>query len=289
MIAFDEEQIREEIVEVGRRLYARGFVASNDGNISVRLDDQRLITTPKGVSKGFMTPDIMVITDFDGRKLVGEREPSSELPMHLEIYRNRADVKAVVHAHPPLATGFAVAGIPLTRAVLAEVVTTLGSIPIAEYGTPSTQELPDAVRKYIKAHDGLLLANHGAVTCCKTVMTAYYKMETIEHFAKISLVARSLGQEHLLSREEVSRLQGLREMYGIAAPAPVCTDPEEALQADQALCQILEAPESPGNRLVPNIPNMSSVVEQASKDGEIRLTYRQLTELIADAVKHLRD
>ena len=108
MIAFDEEQIREEIVEVGRRLYARGFIASNDGNISVRLDDQRLITTPKGVSKGFMTPDIMVITDFDGRKLVGEREPSSELPMHLEIYRNRADVKAVVHAHPPLATGFAV-------------------------------------------------------------------------------------------------------------------------------------------------------------------------------------
>jgi len=289
MITFDEEQIREEIVEVGRRLYARGFIASNDGNISVRLDDQRLITTPKGVSKGFMTPDIMVITDFDGRKLVGEREPSSELPMHLEIYKNRADVKAVVHAHPPLATGFAVAGIPLTRAVLAEVVTTLGSIPIAEYGTPSTQELPDAVRKYIKAHDGLLLANHGAVTCCKTVMTAYYKMETIEHFAKISLVARVLGQENLLSREEVSRLQGLRGMYGIAAPAPICTDPEEALQADQALCQILEAPESPGNRLVPNIPNMSSVMERASKDGEIRLTYRQLTELIADAVKHLRE
>lgn len=289
MITFDEEQIREEIVEVGRRLYARGFIASNDGNISVRLDDQRLITTPKGVSKGFMTPDIMVITDFDGRKLVGEREPSSELPMHLEIYRNRADVKAVVHAHPPLATGFAVAGIPLTRAVLAEVVTTLGSIPIAEYGTPSTQELPAAVRKYIKAHDGLLLANHGAVTCCKTVMTAYYKMETIEHFAKISLVARVLGQENLLSREEVSRLQGLRGMYGIAAPAPICTDPEEALQADQALCQILEAPESSGNRLVPNIPNMSSVMERASKDGEIRLTYRQLTELIADAVKHLRE
>ena len=142
MTTFDEEQIREEIVEVGRRLYARGFIASNDGNISVRLDEQRLITTPKGVSKGFMTPDIMVITDFNGHKLVGEREPSSELPMHLEIYKNRADVKAVVHAHPPLATGFAVAGIPLTRAVLAEVVTTLGSIPIAEYGTPSTQELP---------------------------------------------------------------------------------------------------------------------------------------------------
>ena len=196
-----EEQIRADIVEVGRRLYARGFVASNDGNISVRLDETRLMTTPKSVSKGFMTPDMMVIVDYEGRKVAGERDPSSELPMHLEIYRNRPDVNAVVHAHPPLATGFAVAGIPLTRAVLAEVVTTLGSIPIAEYGTPSTPELPAAVRKYIKAHDGLLLANHGAVTCCRTVMSAYYKMETIEHLAKISLVARLLGREHLLSRE----------------------------------------------------------------------------------------
>src|SRR4029450_3716897 len=139
-----EEQIRADIVEVGRRLYARAYIASNDGNISVRLDDKRLITTPKRVSKGFMTPDMMVVTDYEGRRTAGEREPSSELPMHLEIYRNRADVNAVVHAHPPTATGFAVAGIPLTRAVLAEVVTTLGSIPIAEYGTPSTAELPAA-------------------------------------------------------------------------------------------------------------------------------------------------
>ncbi|HEV8317518.1 MAG TPA: class II aldolase/adducin family protein [Vicinamibacterales bacterium] len=280
-----EEQIRADIVEVGRRLYARGFVASNDGNISVRLDETRLITTPKSVSKGFMTPDMMVVVDYDGRKLAGERDPSSELPMHLEIYRNRPDVNAVVHAHPPLATGFAVAGIPLTRAVLAEVVTTLGSIPIAEYGTPSTPELPEAVRKYIKAHDGLLLANHGAVTCCRTVMSAYFKMETIEHFAKISLVARLLGREHLLSREEVRRLQGLRGMYGIAAPAPVCSDPAEA-SGDQASCQILEAPESATERLVPDVP---SLLRQASRDGEIRLTYRELTALIADAVKSLRD
>jgi L-fuculose-phosphate aldolase len=278
-----EEQIRADIVEAGRRLYLRGFVASNDGNISCRLDDARLITTPKSVSKGFMTPDMMVVVDYEGRKLAGDREASSELPMHLEIYRNRPDVNAVVHAHPPIATGFAVAGIPLTRAVLAEVVTTLGSIPIAEYGTPSTKELPDAVRKYIKAHDGMLLANHGAVTCCTTVMTAYYKMETIEHFAKISFVARQLGGENLLSRDEVERLQGLRGMYGIAAPAPVCTDPNEAAFTGQALCQILEAPESSTDRLVPD------VLQQASRDGEIRLTYRQLTDLIADAVRNLRD
>jgi L-fuculose-phosphate aldolase len=280
-----EEQIRADIVEVGRRMYARGYVASNDGNISVRLDDNRLITTPKSVSKGFMTPDMMVVTDFTGRKVSGERDPSSELPMHLEIYRSRPDISAVVHAHPPLATGFAVAGIPLTRAVLAEVVTTLGSIPIAEYGTPSTQELPDAVRKYIKAHDGLLLANHGAVTCGTDVMSAYYKMETIEHFARISLVARMLGREHLLSRDEVERLQGLRGMYGIAAPAPLCADPDQPAGED-VVCQVLEAPESSTERLVPDVPQL---LRQASSDGEIRLTYRQLTDLIADAVKNLRD
>jgi L-fuculose-phosphate aldolase len=233
-----------------------------------------------------MTPDMLIVVDHEGRKLAGDRHASSELPMHLEIYRNRPDVNAVVHAHPPLATGFAVAGIPLTRAVLAEVITTLGSIPIAEYGTPSTAELPDAVRKYIKAHDGMLLANHGAVTCGPSVMGAYYKMETIEHFAKISLVARLLGRENLISRGEVERLQGLRGTYGIKAPAPLCLDPAETAAGDQVLCQVLEAPESSSERLVPDV---QSVLRQASRDGEIRLTYGELTALIADAVRNLRE
>jgi L-fuculose-phosphate aldolase len=278
-----EEQIRADIVEAGRRLYARGYVASNDGNISARLDASRLVTTPRSVSKGFMTPDMMVIVDLEGRKLAGEREASSELPMHLEIYRNRPDVQAVVHAHPPLATGFAVAGIPLTRAVLAEVITTLGSIPIAAYGTPSTAELPEAVRKYIKAHDGMLLANHGAVTCGPDVMAAYYRMETIEHFAKISLVARLLGREHLISREEVERLQGLRGTYGIASPAPLCADPAQADIAGQVQCQVVEAPEGQ-ERLVPDV----RARPHPSMDGEIRLTYGELTALIEDAVRTLR-
>jgi len=279
-----EPELRDAIVEVGRRLYARGYTASNDGNISVRLDAGRLLMTPKSVCKGFMTPQMMCITDLDGRKLAGERDPSSEMQMHLEVYRQRPDAQAVVHAHPPIATGFAVAGIPLDRAVLAEVVTTLGSVPIAAYGTPSTAELPEAVRKYIKAHDGMLLANHGAVTCGGDVMNAHFKMETIEHFAKISLVARLLGREHLLSREEVERLQGLRGMYGIASPAPVCADPAEA-GLDQALCQVLEAPASSTERLVPDV---ASTLRQASRDGEIRLTYAELTALIADALKNLR-
>ena len=275
-----EHQLRDAIVEVGRRLYARGYTASNDGNISVRLDADRLLMTPKNVCKGFMTPAMMCITDLEGRKVAGDRDPSSEMQMHLEVYRQRADAKAVVHAHPPIATGFAVAGIPLDRAVLAEVVTTLGSVPIAEYATPSTKELPDAVRKYVKAHDGMLLANHGALTLGADVFAAYYKMETIEHFAKISLVARLLGGERLLSRQEVDRLQGLRGMYGIASPAPICVPDAPAL-GDSVNCQTVFAPDTDGARLVADRGGA------VGKDGEIRLTYRELTALIEAAVREI--
>ena len=285
-----DAQLRADIVEIGRRLYARGYTASNDGNISVRLDGERLLMTPKSVCKGFMAPEMMCITDLDGRKLAGDRDPSSEMKMHLEVYRQRPDVNAVVHAHPPIATGFAVAGIPLDRAVLAEVVTTLGSVPIAEYATPSTNELPEAVRKYVKAHDGMLLANHGALTIGSDLHSAYYKMETIEHFAKISLVARLLGGERLLSREEVSRLQGLRGMYGIAAPAPICPDPSGGDPSAPADCQVVLAPSSPGQRLVAEDRLAAPRIrpEQIGPYGEIRLTYRELTALIEDAVKNLK-
>src|SRR6202795_2709885 len=175
-----ESSLCADIVEVGRRMYARAYTASNDGNISVRLGSDRLLMTPKSVCKGFMTPDMMCITDLEGRKLQGDRDPSTEMLMHLEVYRQRPDVQAVVHAHPPTATGFAVAGIPLDRAVLAEVLTTLGSIPIAEYATPSTRALPEAVRKFIKAHDGMLLANHGALTVGGALYSAYFKRKTVD-------------------------------------------------------------------------------------------------------------
>ena len=286
-----EETKRADIVEIGRRLHQRAYVASNDGNISVRLDAERLLTTPKSVSKGFMSPDMLVITDYAGRKLAGERDPSSELPMHLAVYRRRADVTAVVHAHPPVATGFAVAGIPLDRAVLAEVVTTLGSIPIAEYGTPSTQELADAVDRHIAAHDGLLLANHGAITVAGGLLPAYYKMETIEHFARISVVARILGRERLLSREEVNRLQELRGTYGIAAPAPICPEGSDGIVAGgDAACQTLEAPSAPGAQLVDDVPAApGGAPPPAHGDTEIRLTYRELAAIVEDAVNRLRD
>jgi L-fuculose-phosphate aldolase len=291
------ESLRADIVEIGRRMYARSYTASNDGNISVRIDAGRLLMTPKSVCKGFMTPDMMCVTDLDGKKLQGDRDPSSEMLMHLEVYRQRPDVQAVVHAHPPTATGFAVAGIPLDRAVLAEVLTTLGSIPLAEYATPSTSELPEAVRKYIKAHDGMLLANHGALTVGGDLYSAYYKMETIEHFAKISLVARMLGRENLISREEVMRLQELRGTYGIKAPAPICADP-----IDDLTCQTVQAPEGDGARLIPDfiggslrateMPKRTSDApvksEKTGDDAEIRLTYRELSALIEDAIRNLR-
>jgi len=308
-----ESTLRSDIVEIGRRMYARGYTASNDGNISVRLGTDRLLMTPKSVCKGFMTPDMMCITDLQGRKIEGARDPSSEMLMHLEVYRQRPDVQAVVHAHPPIATGFAVAGIPLDRAVLAEVVTTLGSIPIAEYATPSTSELPEAVRKFIKAHDGMLLANHGALTAGADLYSAYYKMETIEHFAKISLVARLLGRENLIAREEVLRLQQLRDTYGIKAPAPICADPSELPASsnvvaterdpDAATCQVIQSPVGAGVRLVADVlgdpfagaeaprPAASATTAPPSpqtEEGEIRLTYRQLSALIEEAIKNLR-
>ena len=292
------ESLCSDIVEIGRRLWQRGFVASNDGNISVRLGSDRLLMTPASVSKGFMTPEMMVVTDLEGNLLEAApgRKPSSEALMHLVVYRERPDVNAVVHAHPPIATGFAVAGIALDRAVLAEVVTTLGGIPIADYATPSTQELADTVAPLIRLHDGILLANHGAVALGKDLYQAYYKMETIEHFAQISLVARQLGREHLLSREEVERLQGLRGRYGISSPAPICPDPPPAGDADPS-CQVVFAPDSPGERLVLSENDSGSRsadsvrttpgVVSLGTDGEIRLTYAELTELIDEAVRQL--
>ena len=282
----DLAQQRADIVEVGRRLWTRGFVASNDGNISVKVAPDRLLMTPASVSKYDMTPEMMVVTDLRGQVVSAApgRKPSSEMLMHLVAYDKRPDIGAVVHAHPPIATGFAVAGIALDRAVLAEVVTTLGSIPIAEYGTPSTRELADSVAPYLRVHDGLLLANHGALALGRDLWSAYYKMETIEHFARISFVARQLGQERVLSRQEVDRLQALRGSYGIASPAPICPDPAPAGALDEPVCQVVYAPSAPGERLVTEASG-DDMPEPLGESGAIRLTYAQLTALIDEAVR----
>ncbi len=211
----EELRVRKEIVDVCTKIYQKGFVAANDGNVSVRLGDDRILITPTGVSKGFISPEDLVPVDLDGKPLVEGQKPSSELPMHLYIYRERPDVRAVVHAHPLYSTAFAVAGIPLDKNVLAEVVLTLGPVPVVEYGTPSTEELPRSMGKHIRSADAFLLANHGVVTVGHSLLDTFWKLERLEHFAQISFIARLLGGERLLSREEVEKLNRLRERLGI--------------------------------------------------------------------------
>ncbi|MFQ5745436.1 MAG: class II aldolase/adducin family protein, partial [Acidobacteriota bacterium] len=182
-----EKEARAAIVAAGRRLHERRILASTEGNMSVRLGEDRILTTPTGVNKGFMGTDDLVVTDLQG-KPEGSGQPSSEVLMHLAIYRERQDVRAVVHAHPPVATGYAVAGKQLPAAVLAEVVTSLGCIPIAPYGTPSTPALADAVAEPIRTYDALLLANHGTLTVGIDLQQAEERMYQLEHFAEVSLV-----------------------------------------------------------------------------------------------------
>lgn len=216
-----EQQARAALAAAGRRLYERRILASTEGNMSVRLGSGRLLTTPSGVNKGFLDPDDLVVTDLEGRP-EGGGKPSSEMLMHLAIYRERDDVGAVVHAHPPIATGYAVAGKELPAAVLAEIVTSLGCIPIAPYGTPSTSQLAEAVVDPIRAFDALLLANHGAVTVGETLQQAEERMYQLEHFAEISLVSHLLGGATLFSPEEVERLSRLRQRGGGRPVPPVC-------------------------------------------------------------------
>lgn len=218
-----DSQIKNEICEIGRRIYSNGFVAANDGNITVKVGDDEIWATPTGVSKGYMTPDMLIKVNSDGAILEGTWKPSSELKMHLRVYKERPDVRAVVHAHPPTATGFAIAGIPLDKYTMPEAILSLGSVPLTPYGTPSTDEIPNAVSKYLQNHDAFLLANHGALTVGCDLMTAYFKMETMEFYAKISLVARLLGGEKELNNQQVEKLMDIRQNYNITGRHPGCT------------------------------------------------------------------
>ena len=208
-----ERKHREEIVHYGRMLHERGFVAAMDGNLSVRLDYDRLLVTPTCVSKGAMRPADMVIVDQDGERLAGRRNVTSEIGMHLLVYRLRPDVRAIVHAHPPTATGFAAAGIPLTEPLVCEVVMGLGCIPLARYGTPGTSELAQTLEPYVPNYDAILMSNHGVVTYGDTLEHAYMKMETVEHFAQIALVTHLLGRQQPLKDVEIEKLLLARTKY----------------------------------------------------------------------------
>ncbi len=212
-----EKELRQDIVDIGKLVYQKGWVAANDGNISIRLDADRVLCTPTGVSKGMMHVDDLIICDMYGNKLEGRRERTSEIAMHYKIYELRPDVKAVVHAHPPVSTGFAAAGRSLNLALLPEVIIGLGCVPLAEYGLPGTDALTDGMLPLIPKYDALLLANHGAVCYSDEVYKAFFKMETLEHFARITLVAELLGGPKLLPKVEVDKLFDSRTRYGVKA------------------------------------------------------------------------
>jgi len=223
MTQVNESCVRQEICRIGHMLHGRSYVAGTDGNISVRLSHDLVLCTPTSLCKGMMEPDDLVIVDLEGKQRNGTRHPSSELAMHLLFYSMRPEIRAVVHAHPPTATGFAAAGTSLEEALVAEVVTALGKIPLANYGMPGTHELTDALRPLIRNHDAILMAHHGVVTCGSTLLRAYMNMECVEHYARVALVARQLGA-HPLPEEEVRRLMEARENYEANRPVPVDWD-----------------------------------------------------------------
>ncbi len=208
-------EIREQICDVCHKMWQLGWVATNDGNVSVKLPDGNFMVTPTGISKSFITPEKLVIIDKDMRVVSaeGNYKPSSEIKMHLRCYLERDDVGGVVHAHPPTATGFAVAGKSLDRYSMIETVIAIGSIPLTPYGTPSTNEVPESIAPYLKEHDVMLLQNHGALTVGADLITAYYRMETLELFAKISLTAELLGGAQEIPKPQIDKLLYLRDNY----------------------------------------------------------------------------
>lgn len=217
-----EQQIKEQMCDVCHKMWQLGWVAANDGNVTVKLDDNTFLATPTGISKSFITPAKIVKIDKDGNVLEGMEgyRASSEIKMHLRCYTEREDVGAVVHAHPPVATGYAVAHKSLDSYNMIETVIALGSIPVTPYGTPSTYEVPDAIAPYLGEHDAVLLMNHGALTVGADLITAYYRMETLELFAKINLTATLLGGAKEISRENIDRLISMREGYGVTGKHP---------------------------------------------------------------------
>jgi len=208
-----EHHLRREIIRCGALLHTSGFIAATDGNLSVRLDDNRVLVTPTGMSKGMMKTSDLVIVDMEGRKLKGRREVTSEIGMHLLVYRMRPDVNAVVHAHPRTATGFAAAGIALNQPLVCEVVIGLGQIPLAPYGTPGTPELAETLKPLIPDFDAILMANHGVVAYGTDLQSAYMKMETVEHFSQITLVTHLLGKQQPLDVAHLGKLLAVRSRY----------------------------------------------------------------------------
>ena len=260
-----ERQHREDICRFGKALHQCSYVAATDGNLSVRLDSDAILCTPTMMSKGMMEPEDLVVVNMAGRRVAGRRNVSSEIAMHLLIYRLRPDVHGVVHAHPPTATGYAAAGLPLNQALVSEIVISLGCIPLARYATPGTAELTQALEPLVPNYDAILMANHGVVTYGADLPQAYMKMETVEHFARITMVTHLLGRQQLLSGEDVRKLVVARERYGISTPP-----------AQGAGCPVTaDVPAAPA-------------AHASADDGQERIlvTREELMSIVKDAVRN---
>ena len=213
-------EIKREICDIGKRIYDHGFVAANDGNISVKVGPNEYYCTPTGVSKGYMTPDMIIKIDGQGNKIEGRLNPSSEIKMHMRVYQERPDVNAVVHAHPPVATAFTVAGVELDQYILPEAILTIGNVPTCDYGMPSTMEIPDSLMPYIQKHDAFLLKNHGALTIGFSLQKAQFVMEEVEFNAKICKYAMELGAVHEIPNDQLKKLMELRKKMNIPGRHP---------------------------------------------------------------------
>lgn len=266
-------EIKKEICEIGRRIYQDGFVAANDGNISVRVDENTYFATPTGVSKGFMTPEMICKVDGKGNPIEESQwRPSSEFKMHLKVYQERPDVNAVVHAHPPIATSFAIAGIPLDRLIMPEAIIFLGAVPIAEYGTPSTMEIPDSLMPHLQEYDAILLANHGALSFGCDLNTAFFRMESTEFYAKLLMYSRLLGGEKELPLGEVKKLVELRKTFGVPGKHPM-----EKLYENHYPDQ--DSIEPPTDTKQPSSPSAGNQTDKSIEDIIVEITKRVLAQL----------
>ena len=215
-VYMSEKDAKKAIIDIGQRMYVKNFVAANDGNISIKTGDNEVWATPTGVSKGFMKKKMLVKVDLDGNILEGTYKPSSELKMHLRAYKENPKIKSVCHAHPPICTCFAIAGIPLDTTILAEAVITLGNVPVAPYAELGSEEVPEVIAPYCRTHSGLLLANHGAVTWAGDAYRAYYRLESMEYYANLlMLTEKIIGKRNILTDEQIERLIAMREKFGM--------------------------------------------------------------------------
>ncbi len=211
------EQAKANILDIGKRMYDKNFVAANDGNISCKISKDAILVTPTGVSKGFMTADMLIEMDLEGNVLKENSfAPSSEIKMHLRVYKENSEVHAVTHAHPPISSSFAIAGIALNSPIMPEAVVNLGIVPVAKYATPGSTEVPDSIALFCKYYNAVLLANHGALTWGKDIFEAFYRLESVEYFARVTMYTSNFIQKaNVLSDTQIAELLVIRENLGI--------------------------------------------------------------------------